>query len=241
MKIEAIGVDVGKTVFHLATLDEHGKVVVKKGLSRTQLLVYSANLTDILIGMEACGGAHFLGATLIAQGHQVRLIPAQFVKPLLKSNKNDYLDAEAIAEAVQRQNVRFVPVKTGDQLDLQALHRVRDRLVSAAPASSTSCGPFYWSAALPFAGAAPTCGSECRRSWKMRSRTSPADASASGLSVAGEEESGSADRGIERRNRRCRQPGHSVPEAARCSGHRPSGRHGDGGSRRQRIGFYQRP
>jgi len=74
-------------------------------------------------------GAHFLGAALRGQGHDVRLIPAQFVKPFLKSNKNDFLDAEAIAEAVPRQNMRFVPIKTDDQLDLQALHRVRDRLV----------------------------------------------------------------------------------------------------------------
>ena len=74
-----------------------------------------------LIGMEACCGSHFVGAALTAQGHEVRLIPAQFVKPFLKSNKNDYLDAEAIAEAVQRSNMRFVPIKTDDQLDLQAL------------------------------------------------------------------------------------------------------------------------
>ena len=80
--------------------------------------------------MEACCGAHFLGAALAAQGHAVRLMPAQFVKPFLKSNKNDYLDAEAIAEAVQRPTMRFVPIKADDQLDLQALHRVRDRLVS---------------------------------------------------------------------------------------------------------------
>jgi transposase len=83
-----------------------------------------------LIGMEACSGAHFLGRVLREQGHDVKLIPAQFVKPFLKSNKNDFLDAEAIAEAVERQNMRFVPIKTDDQLDLQAMHRVRDRLVA---------------------------------------------------------------------------------------------------------------
>ncbi|MCU1225439.1 MAG: transposase family protein [Edaphobacter sp.] len=80
--------------------------------------------------MEACSGAHFLGRALRAQGHDVKLIPAQFVKPFVKSNKNDFLDAEAIAEAVDRQNMRFVPIKTDDQLDLQALHRVRDRLMA---------------------------------------------------------------------------------------------------------------
>jgi transposase len=80
--------------------------------------------------MEACAGAHFLSRTLREQGHDVKLIPAQFVRPFVKSNKNDFLDAEAIAEAVDRQNMRFVPIKTDDQLDLQALHRVRDRLIA---------------------------------------------------------------------------------------------------------------
>ena len=102
---------------------------MRKKFSRKQLLAYTANLQSSLIGIEACSGAHFIGAALRNQGHDVRLIPAQFVKPYVKSNKNDFLDAEAIAEAVARQNMRFVPIKTEDQLDLQALHRVRDRLV----------------------------------------------------------------------------------------------------------------
>src|SRR6201982_4130287 len=83
-----------------------------------------------LSGMEACSGSHFLGRALPEPGHDVKLIPAQFVKPFVKSNKNDFLDAEAIAEAVERENMRFVPIKTDDQLDLQALHRVRDRLMT---------------------------------------------------------------------------------------------------------------
>lgn len=130
MKVRTIGIDLGKTVFHLVGLDERGSVVLKKRLSRRQLIVYTANLPSCLIGMEACCGAHHLGASLQAQGHRVRLIPAQFVRPFVKSNKNDYNDAEAIAEAVQRPTMRFVPIKTQDQLDLQSLHRVRDRLVS---------------------------------------------------------------------------------------------------------------
>lgn len=130
MEMRVIGIDLGKSVFHLVGMDEHGKVVARKRLSRSQLMVYTVKSPSCLIGMEACCGAHFLGAALAAQGHEVRLVPAQFVKPFLKSNKNDYLDAEAIAEAVQRPNMRFVPIKTDDQLDLQALHRVRDRLVS---------------------------------------------------------------------------------------------------------------
>jgi transposase len=93
------------------------------------LIIFTANLQTSLIGMEACSGAHFLGRALRAQGHDVKLIPAQFVKPFVKSNKNDFIDAEAIAEAVERKNMRFVPIKTDDQLDLQSLHRVRERLI----------------------------------------------------------------------------------------------------------------
>src|SRR5450756_689184 len=129
MQIASIGIDLGKTTFHLVALEERGKVVIKQKFSRKQLFAYTANLPSSLIGIEACSGAHFIDAALRDQGHDVRLIPAQFVKPFLKSNKNDFLDAEAIAEAVARENMRFVPIKTDDQLDLQALHRVRDRLV----------------------------------------------------------------------------------------------------------------
>jgi transposase len=92
-------------------------------------LHFTANLKVELIGMEACGGSHFLGRALREQGHQVRLIPAQYVKPYVKTNKSDYIDAEAIAEAVGRPTMRFVPIKSGDQLDLQSLHRVRERWV----------------------------------------------------------------------------------------------------------------
>jgi len=127
--IASVGIDLGKTTFHLVALDCHAKVIVRKKLSRTQLLAYTANLPWSIIGMEACSGAHFFAAKLRNQGHEVKLIPGQFVKPFVKTNKNDFNDAEAIAEAVTRQNMRFVPIKTDDQLDLQALHRVRDRLV----------------------------------------------------------------------------------------------------------------
>ena len=129
MHIASIGVDLGKTTFHMVAIGEHGKVVVRKKFSRKQLLAYTANLQSSLIGIEACSGANFIGAALRSQGHEVRLMPAQFVRPYVKSNKNDFIDAEAIAEAVTRENMRFVPIKTDEQLDLQALHRVRDRLV----------------------------------------------------------------------------------------------------------------
>jgi hypothetical protein len=134
MHISSVGIDLGKTTFHLVALDEHSKVVIRKKFSRKQLLTYTANLQSSLIGIEACSGAHFIGAALREQGHDVRLIPAQFVKPFVKSNKNDFVDAEAIAEAVTRENMRFVPIKTADQLDLQALLAdVHDRMPVIMP------------------------------------------------------------------------------------------------------------
>ena len=92
---------------------------MKKKFSQKQLLAFTANMQTSLIGLEACSGAHFLGRALRQQGHDARLIPAQFVK----SNKNDFVDTEAIAEAVERKNMRFVPIKRDDQLNLQAMHR----------------------------------------------------------------------------------------------------------------------
>jgi len=127
MQIHSVGIDLGKTTFHLVALGAAGKVLVRRKFTQRQLLTYTANMQASLIGLEACSGAHFLGRVLGKQGHDVRLIAAQFVKPFVKSNKSDFVDAEAIAEAVQRKNMRFVPIKTDDQLDLQAIHRVRDR------------------------------------------------------------------------------------------------------------------
>src|SRR6478736_7790714 len=129
MEIRTIGIDLGKTVFHLVGVNARGEVVIRKKCSRLQLLRFTSNLRECLIGMEACGGSHFLGRALREQGHDVRLMPAQYVKPYVKTNKNDYIDAEACAEAVTRPTMRFVPIKTDDQLDLQSLHRVRERWV----------------------------------------------------------------------------------------------------------------
>jgi transposase len=129
MELHTIGIDLGKTVFHFVGLNSQGEVIVRKKFSRLQLLRFMANRPVCLIGMEACGGSHFLGRALREQGHDVRLMPAQYVKPYVKTNKNDFIDAEAIAEAVGRPNMRFVPIKTDEQLDLQSLHRVRERWV----------------------------------------------------------------------------------------------------------------
>ena len=151
MQIRSVGIDLGKTTFHLVALDDNGKVLLKRKFTQRQLITFTANLQTSLIGMEACGGAHFLGRTLRAQGHDVKLIPAQFVKPFVKSNKNDFIDAEAIAEAVDRQNMRFVPIKTDDQLDLQALHRVRDRLIARRTSVINQLRAFLLERGLVFA------------------------------------------------------------------------------------------
>jgi transposase len=151
MQIHSVGIDLGKTTFHLVALGAAGKVLVRKKFTPQQLLTYTANLQTSLIGLEACSGAHFLGRVLRKQGHDVRLLAAQFVKPFVKSNKNDFVDAEAIAEAVERKNMRFVPIKTDDQLDLQAIHRVRDRLISRRTAVINQLRAFLLERGLGFA------------------------------------------------------------------------------------------
>src|SRR2546428_4040466 len=127
--VATIGIDLGKNTFHLVGLDQRGAIVLQLKCSRAQLERRLANIPRCLIGMEACSGAHYIGRQLAALGHDVRLIPAQYVKPFLKGHKNDYRDAEAIAEAVQRPTMHFVAIKTPEQMDLLALHRVRSRLV----------------------------------------------------------------------------------------------------------------
>ena len=151
MNIASIGIDLGKTTFHLVALGERNKILLRRKFSRSQLLAYTANLPASLSGLEAGAGAHFMGAALREQGHQVRLIPAQFVKPYRKSNKNDFLDAEAIAEAVTKQNMRFVQIKTQEQLDWQAMHRVRDRLVQRRTALINEIRGFLLERGLTFA------------------------------------------------------------------------------------------
>src|SRR5437879_6093547 len=151
MHITSIGIDLGKNTFHLLALGERNKVLVRKKFSRAQLLVYCANLPSALIGLEACAGAHFMGTRLREQGHEVRLIPAQFVKPYRKSNKNDFIDAESIAEAVTKENMRFVQIKTQEQLDVQAMHRVRDRLVQRRTALINEIRGFLLERGITFA------------------------------------------------------------------------------------------
>jgi transposase len=128
--IATVGIDIGKNSFHIVGLDSRGAIVLRQKWSRGQVEARLANMPPCLIGMEACVGAHHLSRKLKTFGHDARLMPAKYVRPYSKGQKNDFRDAEAIAEAVQRPTMKFVATKTADQLDLQALHRVRERLVS---------------------------------------------------------------------------------------------------------------
>src|ERR1700684_3847418 len=128
--VAVVGIDIGKNSFHVVGHDARGAIVLRQKWSRGQIDARLANMPPCLIGMEACVGAHHLSRRLKALGHDARLMPARFVRPYSKGQKNDFRDAEAIAEAVQRPTMKFVATKTADQLDLQALHRVRERLVS---------------------------------------------------------------------------------------------------------------
>lgn len=124
------GVDLGKNVFHIAGADADGAITGNWKFRRDTLLRFFREATPALIGMEACPGSQWLARQLQSCGHRVRIIAAQFVKPCVKSNKNDVIDAAAIAEAVTRPTMRFVEIKTAAQAELQALHRIRDRMVT---------------------------------------------------------------------------------------------------------------
>jgi transposase len=127
--ITVIGIDIGKNSFHVVGLDKRGAIALRQKWSRGQVETRLANMPPCLIGMEACVGAHHLSRKLKGFGHDARLMPAKYVRPFSKGQKNDFRDAKAIAEALQRPTMRFVATKTVEQLDLQALHRVRERLV----------------------------------------------------------------------------------------------------------------
>lgn len=128
MKITTIGLDIAKSVFHLVVLTHTGRIAKKKELKRQQVLAYFANIEPSIVVMEACGGANYWAREFRLLGHDVKLIAPQYVKPYVKGNKNDYNDAEAIAEASQRPTMRFVPIKSIEQQDVQNLHRQRERL-----------------------------------------------------------------------------------------------------------------
>lgn len=129
MEIETLGIDIGKRTFHLVGMDKKGKIILRKKLSRSQLLPFVANLKVCLIGIESCSGAHYWGRQFSVYGHEVKLISPQFVKPYVKGNKNDFNDSEAICEAVSRPTMRFVTIKSIEQQNIQNVHSIRQRLV----------------------------------------------------------------------------------------------------------------
>lgn len=133
--LTVIGVDIGKDVFHLVGFDHDGNLVLRRKIKRLSLVATFEKLPRCLVGMEACLSAHFVSRTLRSLGFEPRIIPAKYTKPFNKGQKNDYNDAEAIAEAALRPNLKVVQEKSQDQLDLQALHRVRSRLVSRRTAT----------------------------------------------------------------------------------------------------------
>jgi len=134
MDIAVIGIDLGKTVCNLVGMDDRGAVVLRRRLQRFRLLDFLAKLPPCIVAMEACGGAHHIGRFCIDQGHEPRLMPPVYVRPYVKVHKNDDRDAEAIAEASTRPTMSFVAIKSEAQLDLQALHRARERLVHSRTA-----------------------------------------------------------------------------------------------------------
>jgi transposase len=136
MNITTVGIDLAKLVFQVHGVNERGKTMLRKAFKRAELIKFFANLAPCLIGMEACGGAHFWARKLGEFGHTVRLMAPQFVKPYVKTNKNDARDAEAICEAVARPNMRFVPIKNVEQQALLGLHRARQGFVWARTAQS---------------------------------------------------------------------------------------------------------
>lgn len=141
-ELMSVGVDIGKDVFHLVGFDKDGQLILRKKIKRLALVATFENLPRCIVGLEACLSAHFVSRTLRGLGFEPRIIPAIYVKPFNKGQKNDYNDAEAIAEAALRPNLKTVSEKTQDQLDLQALHRVRARLVSRRTATMNQIRAF---------------------------------------------------------------------------------------------------
>lgn len=134
--LKVLGIDLAKEVFQLHGTDEKGKVVLRKRVKRSQLISTVANLSSCLIGIEACGGAHYWSRVFMSMGHKVKMMAPQFVKPYVKSNKNDQNDAEGINEAVTRPTMRFVPIKSMEQQDILLVHRARELAIKQKTAHS---------------------------------------------------------------------------------------------------------
>ena len=145
----SIGIDTGKNVLHVIGLDEKGAVVLREKVSRSRIAARLVNVPRCLIGIEAGMATHYMARELVALGHEVKQVPAAYAKPFRQGHKNDFRDAHAVAEAVQRPSTRWVPIKTDDQLDLQALHRVRSRLIGDRTAIINQLRGFLLEHGLP--------------------------------------------------------------------------------------------
>jgi hypothetical protein len=161
--IAVVAIDIGKNSFHIVGHDERGAIVLRQKWSRGQVEARFANMPPCLIGMEACVGAHHLSRKLRALGHDARLMPAKYVRPYSKGQKNDFRYTEAIAEAVQRPTMKFVATKTADQL--RHCTACGSGWSASAPASSIKSAPFCWSAALRCGRDNGSCVPGCLKSW----------------------------------------------------------------------------
>src|SRR5262249_11360357 len=163
--IAVVGIDIGKNSFHVVGLNDRGAIVLRQKWSRGQVEARFANMSPCLIGMEACVGAHHLSRRLMALGHDARLMPAKYVRPYSKGQKDDFRDAEAIAEAVQRPTMKFVTTKTADHLDLQCCIGCANDWSASALASLIKSAPSCWSGALQCGRGDASCERNYRASW----------------------------------------------------------------------------
>ena len=161
--VTTIGMDMGKNTLHMIGLDSRGAIVLREKVSRGRIVSRLANLPSCLIGIEAGLATHYVARELAALGHDVKQVPPAYAKPFRQGHKNDFRDA--LAEAVQRPTTRFVPAKTDEQLDLQALHRVRSRLVSERTAVIIRFAAFCWSAASSSGKDCASFARRCPTSW----------------------------------------------------------------------------
>ena len=179
--LAVIGIDIGKEVFHLVGIGVDGKIAFRRRIRRLGVKDAFEKLPPCIVGMEACLSAHFVSRTLRALGHEPRIIPAIYVKPFVKGQKNDYNDAEAIAEAALRPNLRVVQEKSQDQLDLQACHRVRSRLVSRRTATINQIRAFLIEQGIAVRAGARASATRSSQYWRTegtRSRREPSSWSA---------------------------------------------------------------
>jgi transposase len=163
--VTTIGIDMGKNTLHMIGLDTRGAIVWREKVSRGRIASRLANLPSCLIGIEAGLATHYVARELAALGHDVKQVPPTYAKPFRQGHKNDFRDAHSVAEAVQRPTTRFVPVKTDEQLDLQALHRVRSRLVSERTAVVNRFAAFFWNAASLSGKDCASFARRCPTSW----------------------------------------------------------------------------